>query len=79
MPRAFRLSVLLGVVALALANEVGETADTFEELGPAAAEIRTLDFQAWNRVQAALERLRDAGIDVEPLRRHGGEPTDSGS
>ena len=62
-----------------LATEVGGVADALEELGPGAADIRTLNFENWNRVQAALENLRDAGIEVEPLGRHGGESGGSGS
>jgi hypothetical protein len=64
-----------------LATEVGGAADAFEELGPGAEAVRTLDFQTWNGVQKALEDLRAEGIEVEPLGRHGGEPggTDTGA
>ncbi|HWH05803.1 MAG TPA: hypothetical protein VNT23_05135 [Gaiellaceae bacterium] len=57
----------------ALSTELDGTANTLETLGPGVAGVRTLDFETWDRVQRALETLREAGVEVEPLRRHGGE------
>lgn len=40
--------------------------------GSEQSHVQTLVFDTWDRVQAALDALRDEGIDVQPLRRHGG-------
>lgn len=36
------------------------------------SEVRSIIFDTWEKVQAALTALREEGIDVQPLRRHGG-------
>ena len=37
-----------------------------------SAQVQTLIFETWDTVQAALDDLREQGIDVRPLRRGGG-------
>jgi hypothetical protein len=38
----------------------------------AESEVRSIIFDTWDTVQAALMALQDEGIDVQPLGRHGG-------
>lgn len=40
--------------------------------GSEQSQVQTLVFDTWDKVQAALTALRDEGVDVQPLRRHGG-------
>jgi len=35
-------------------------------------DVRSIIFDTWDKVQAALTALRDEGIDVQPLGRHSG-------
>ena len=59
-----------------LAQEFDAAANTVELVqgGPAGeqGQVETLVFDNWEKVQVALAALREEGIDVEPLRRHGG-------
>jgi hypothetical protein len=59
-----------------LAQELDAAANTIELVqgGPAGeqGQVETLIFDNWEKVQSALAALRDEGIEVEPLRRHGG-------
>lgn len=57
----------------ALSEEILNTTETFDLLGPNVPITRGLNFASWNAVQAELADLRDAGVSVEPLQRHGGE------
>ena len=56
----------------ALSEEIVATVETLDGLGADAPITRGLDFARWDEVQARLEALREEGIDVPPLVRHGG-------
>lgn len=56
----------------ALSEEIVGTAETLDSLGANAPITRGISFTNWNVVQAELADLRQAGIDVRPLGRHGG-------
>ena len=55
-----------------LSQELDAFANSLELLNDAAGSVQGLNFENWDRVQNALAALRDAGIDVAPLERHGG-------
>jgi hypothetical protein len=59
-----------------MSEELGAAANTIElvQSGPAGeqGQVQSFVFDTWDTVQAALAALRDEGIEVEPLRRHGG-------
>src|SRR5829696_3572358 len=54
---------------LALSDEIISTVETFESF-PQAQGATALNFEEWNRVQAALASLRREGIKVPALERH---------
>jgi hypothetical protein len=54
---------------LALSDEIISTVETFESF-PHAQGATALNFEEWNRVQAALASLRREGIKVPALERH---------
>ncbi len=59
-----------------MSQEMDAAANSIELVqgGPAGEQghVQSLIFDTWDTVQAALAALRDEGIDVQPLRRHGG-------
>jgi hypothetical protein len=58
-----------------LSLEIVGTVETFDTLGPNVPITRGINFEAWDVVQGELADLRDAGINVRPLGRHGGATT----
>jgi hypothetical protein len=59
----------------AMSKEMDAAANSIELVlkGQAGgAQVERLIFETWDTVQAALNDLRAAGIDVRPLRRGGG-------
>jgi hypothetical protein len=55
----------------ALSNELSATAEALSDEQFEGSNVQGLEFENWDRVQAALEDLREEGIDVPPLERHG--------
>jgi hypothetical protein len=59
-----------------MSKELDAAANTIElvQTGPAGeqGQVQSLIFDTWDTVNAALAALRTEGIDVQPLRRHGG-------
>ena len=67
----------LAVALTAMSKEMDGAANSIElvqrgSTGGASSQVETLIFETWDTVQAALDDLRDEGIDVRPLRRGGG-------
>ena len=61
---------LLAQRLLALSDEIISTVETFEAFPAQAQATRALNFEEWNKVQAALASLRREGIKVKALERH---------
>ena len=68
--------VRLATALTAMSKEMNAAANSIELViegqTPGVGPVETLVFDTWDTVQAALDELRDAGIDVEPLRPGGG-------
>ena len=54
----------------ALADEVSATADALDQGEFEGSSIQGLEFENWERSQAALDALRNEGIDVRPFERY---------
>ena len=55
---------------LALSDEIASTVETLESFPTQAETTRALSFEEWERVQTALKKLRQQGVNVRPLERH---------
>jgi hypothetical protein len=57
-----------------LSDEFDAAANSIELVLDSGQEqpVQSLIFDNWDRVQAALNTLREQGVDVPPLRRNGG-------
>jgi hypothetical protein len=66
----------LAAALSSMSEELDAAANTIElvQTGPAGeqGQVQSFIFDTWDTVQGALAALREQGIDVEPLRRHGG-------
>jgi len=59
-----------------LSEEILETVETLDAGFTHTAPIaRGISFESWNAVQSELASLRKAGIEVQPLARHGNPPS----
>jgi hypothetical protein len=61
----------LRVALRALAEELVATAEALDDPSFEGSTVQGLEFKNWNRVQKALTALRQEGVEVPPLERHG--------